>query len=262
MTFELLDRTQHSTTAPATATASTAVERIHADHTSVKRLGNWTEAARFELRGRSGSIVLDLRSPRLPKTIDIEVRLDRAMVKLLLPDNAVVEHWDLDWTGRGKVKDAQAQATATAEATAEAAADVTCEATAMKPVADRVRLSGGAQQRDPGEPGGIAQLAALCSREFIEDARCGRTRPGPSDRGRSDPDGHIGQVSTPGIACASRSGARSRAGCLRADGDYVPQLSSSSRCRRPLPQGTRSPRTRCSYCWCRSVNRRPAVRAP
>ena len=174
MTFELLDRTQHSTTAPidarTTATAPTAVERIHADHASVKRLGNWTEAARFELRGRSGSIVLDLRSPRLPKTIDIELRLDRAMVKLLLPDNAVVEHWDLDWTGRGKVKDAQAQppATATATATVEA----TGEATVDEPGgAMRVRLGGGAHNSEIRvNRGGIAQLAALCSREFIEDA--------------------------------------------------------------------------------------------
>ena len=187
MSFKLLDRTQHSTAAPATAAATTAlaaVERIHADHTSVKRLGNWTEAARFELRGRSGSIVLDLRSPRLPKTIDIEVRLDRAMVKLLLPDNAVVEHWDLDWTGRGKVKDSQApapapastsapaSALATAEATGEMTGKSTGEVTRDEPGgAMRVRLSGGAHNSEIRvNRGGVAQLAALCSREFIEDA--------------------------------------------------------------------------------------------
>ena len=171
MSFELLDRSRCSTTAPATATTtSTSVERIHADHTSVKRLGHWTEAARFELRGRSGSIVLDLRSPRLPKTIDIELRLDRAMVKLLLPDNAVVEHWDLDWTGRGRVKDTQAQPTATATPETDASADA--EAAAVESGgAIRVRLSGGAHNSEIRvNRGGVAQLAAMCSREFIEDA--------------------------------------------------------------------------------------------
>lgn len=164
MSFELLDRTHRSTTAPATGTAPTSVERIHADHTSVKRLGHWTEAARFELRGRSGSIVLDLRSPRLPKTIDIELRLDRAMLKLLLPDNTVVEHWDLDWTGRGKVKDAQAQPTETPEADAEA--EVVESGGAI-----RVRLSGGAHNSEIRvNRGGVAQLSAMCSREFIQDA--------------------------------------------------------------------------------------------
>lgn len=180
MSFELLDRTDRSTTATDTATASASVERIHADHASVKRLGRWTEASRFELHGRSGSIVLDLRSPRLPKTIDIELRLDRVMVKLLLPDNAVVEHWDLDWTGRGKVKDAQAQrtamamamATATPEDAADAAAAADPEATTVESGgAIRVRLSGGAHNSEIRvNRGGVAQLAAMCSREFIEDA--------------------------------------------------------------------------------------------
>lgn len=132
------------------------IVRIHADHESIKRLGRWTEAGRFEVRGRGGSVVLDLRSPRLPKEIDIELRLDRAMVKLLLPEDAVVEHWDLAWTGRGKVKDAQRTQAATPGSAAETI---------------RVRLSGTANHSEVRvNRGGVAQLAALCTREFFQDA--------------------------------------------------------------------------------------------
>ncbi|MEV8526346.1 hypothetical protein AB0451_19620 [Streptomyces sp. NPDC052000] len=83
------------------------VERIHADHALVKRIGDWTAAGRFEVRARSGLVVLDLRSERLPEEIEIRLDLSRATVKLLVDDDAVIEHWDLNWTGRGKVKDAQ-----------------------------------------------------------------------------------------------------------------------------------------------------------
>jgi hypothetical protein len=136
------------------------VERIQADHSSVKRLGRWTEAGSFEVRGRSGSIVLDLRSPALPREIDVELRLERAMVKLLLPDDAVVEHWDLEWTGRGKIKDGQRPAPSSEDADGRHDGGI------------RVRLRGSAHQSEVRvNRGGMAQLAAICSREFFEDAR-------------------------------------------------------------------------------------------
>lgn len=133
-----------------TADTST-VERIHADHTVAKRLGNWTRAARFEVRARSGLVVLDLRSPHLPDDVEVAVELQRATVKLLVPEDATVEHWDLRWTARGKVKDAHGQ-------TGEGGR--------------RIRLSGvstGSEVRV--QRGGIAILTAMCSREYMQDLR-------------------------------------------------------------------------------------------
>jgi hypothetical protein len=157
MTNELL-------TCPVTAATAEEVVRIHADHDTVRRLGAWTDASRFEVRARNASVVLDLRAARLPKEIEIELRLDRARVKLLLPDETLVEHWDLDWNGRGQVKDGlrpQAQ-----PAPEESAAPTTQSG----PI--RVRLHGAAQQSEVRvHRGGMAQLTAICSREFFEDAR-------------------------------------------------------------------------------------------
>src|SRR5258708_1468430 len=80
--------------------------RLHADHLTVKRLGNWTAADRFEVHARRGSVVLDLRSPQIPAgEIVVDLDLDRALVKLLVPEDAVIEHWDVAWDGRGKIKD-------------------------------------------------------------------------------------------------------------------------------------------------------------
>src|SRR5579884_4353179 len=92
-----------TTDAPAAGTSvadTAAVERVHADHAVAKRLGNWTRADRFEVRARSGLVVLDLRSPDLPDEVEVRVELQRATVKLLVPDDAQVEHWDLHWTAR------------------------------------------------------------------------------------------------------------------------------------------------------------------
>jgi hypothetical protein len=124
---------------------------IHADHTSVRHLGNWTTASRLDVRARSGSVLLDLRSPGLPDEVELHVELDRAAIKLLVPEDAVVDHWDLRWTGRGKVKDA--------------------------PTADgshgrRIRLTGTAGHSEFRiNRGGVATLFALCTREGLADAR-------------------------------------------------------------------------------------------
>lgn len=162
MTNELL-------TLPTDAAATAATEgvvRIHADHDSFRRLGAWTDADRFEVRARTASVVLDLRAPRLPKEIDIELRLDRARVKLLLPDETVVEHRDLDWNGRGQVKDGQRpQAQPIPEESGAGGATPH-----SGPI--RIRLHGTAQQSEVRvHRGGMAQLTAICSREFLEDAR-------------------------------------------------------------------------------------------
>ena len=91
-----------------THTASTAPVRIAANYEVTKHLGNWTTAREFQVRAHRGHAVLDLRSPDIPDgEITIDVELDHAMLKLLVPDGAVVEDWDLRRLGRGRVKDAE-----------------------------------------------------------------------------------------------------------------------------------------------------------
>jgi hypothetical protein len=173
---------------PADVAATTEVEQIHADHMTVKRLGHWTRASRYEVRARNGSVVIDLRSPQLPAEVEVQLRLDRAVVKLLLPDGATVEHWDLAWTGRGKVKDAQKDARAVVGAPAGSGTPAeTKEGDAGTKAAARLE-TGGAEQPTEGvrrvrltgsaegsevrvNRGGVAILAAMCSREYVEELR-------------------------------------------------------------------------------------------
>lgn len=132
------------------------LENIHADHTVTKRLGDWTRAGRIQVRARRGLAVLDLRSPDLPDDIELRMELQRTVVKLLVPDDAVVEHWDLRWTARGKVKDAQGRAAGEPALTG----------------ARRIRLAGAATDSEVRvHRGGIAVLSAMCSRAYLEDLR-------------------------------------------------------------------------------------------
>jgi hypothetical protein len=127
--------------------------RIHADHRTEKRLGNWTTSRDFEIRSRHGRVLLDLRSPQIPEgDIEISLDLDRSAVTLLVTEDAVIDQWDLAWTGGGKVKQ-----------------------TFHRPAASagrRVRLTGGIRRGEVRvHSGGTAQLSAICSREFFADAR-------------------------------------------------------------------------------------------
>lgn len=135
--------------------------RIQAHYANVKKLGHWTTARRFEVRARRGAVVLDLRSPLIPDG-DIEIRLsiDRSMVKLLLPEDAVVDHWDLEFQSRGTVKDWSAPGETSAEASAEASG------------ARRIRLVGEVRRGEIRvNRGGVATLAAMCSREYVSELR-------------------------------------------------------------------------------------------
>lgn len=132
-------------------------ERIHSDHDLVKQLGNWTEAGHFEVKARSGAAVLDLRSLDLPDDIEIHLDMDRAMVKLLVDDGTAVDHWNLRWTGRGKVKDSWSPS-----------AD-------DRPAGRLVRLSGSATNSEIRiQRGGIAILSAMFSRAYVQDVRHAR----------------------------------------------------------------------------------------
>ena len=139
--------------------APDATVRLHADHMSVKRLGRWTAAERFEVKARRGSVVLDLRSPELPAgELVVELDMDRAMLKLLLPDDAVVEYREVAWTGRGKVKDGVGQQNAKKGEPA--------------PDARRIRLVGRIHDGEVRvNRGGVATLSAMFSREYVDDLR-------------------------------------------------------------------------------------------
>ena len=127
--------------------------RILADHRADKRLGNWTTSRDFEIRSRHGRVVLDLRSPQIPDgDIQIDLDLDRSAVTLLVAEDAVIDQWELALTGRGKVKQTFHHPAASA--------------------GRRIRLTGHIRRGEVRvHSGGIAQLSAICSREFLADAR-------------------------------------------------------------------------------------------
>jgi hypothetical protein len=139
-------------TVPAAPTVLAAPVRVAANYTVAKRLGNWTTARRFEVRAHRGHAVLDLRSPQIPAgDVEVNIDLDHAMLKLLVPDDALVDDWDLRRVGRGRVKDSE---------------------NPEAPAGRRIVITG---QMRHGEirvhRGGIAILSAMCSREYLADLR-------------------------------------------------------------------------------------------
>jgi hypothetical protein len=79
---------------------------IRAHNRSVKYVGDWTTARRFDVIASRSSVVLDLLLPDLePGEIELNVDLDHSMLKLLVPDGAVIDDGDLRRVGRGRVKD-------------------------------------------------------------------------------------------------------------------------------------------------------------
>lgn len=124
---------------------------IRAHSRVVKQLGHWTRARQFDVRASRGAVVLDLRSPRIAAG-DIEVRLDidHAIVKLLVPDGAVIEDGDTRRIGRCRVKDWTGISAAGGR---------------------RVVLSGEMRHAEVRvHRGGVAILSAMGSREYLADA--------------------------------------------------------------------------------------------
>ena len=139
-------------------TEAGTVERLHADHGITKRLGRWTSASQFDVRARSAVLVLDLRSPEIEGDVEIRLNLHRSTVKLLLAEGDQVDHWDLDWTGNGQVKDDQRPA---------------------GPGGRRIRLSGHAENSEVRvHRGGAAALSAMFSRAYVQDLRQARKNGG------------------------------------------------------------------------------------
>ncbi|OIK26565.1 hypothetical protein [Streptomyces malaysiense] len=127
-------------------------ERIHSDHGIVKHLGDWTAAGRFEVKARQGLAVLDLRSAGLPDDIEIHLDMDRAMIKLLVDDETAIDHWNLSWTARGRIK------------------NVASPRHGDKAACRMVHLSGSAMNSEIRvHRGGVALLSAMFSRAYVRD---------------------------------------------------------------------------------------------
>ncbi len=143
-----------STELTSTATTPGTVERLHVDHGVTKRLGHWTSSNQFQVKARSGALVIDLRSPRIQGDVEIRLDLHRSMVKILLAEGDQVDHWDLSWTGKGRIKDD------------------------MRPAGESgrlIRLTGAANDSEIRvHRGGIAVLSAMFSRAFVQDLRQAR----------------------------------------------------------------------------------------
>jgi hypothetical protein len=124
---------------------------IRAHGTVIRRLGHWTSAQHLDVRASRGSVMLDLRSWQIPAgDIRVDLDIDHAVVKLLVPDGAVVEGDEVRRVGRGRVKDWTGT-----------------------PATHGRRIVLGGEMRSAEVRvyrGGVAILAAMCSREYIADA--------------------------------------------------------------------------------------------
>jgi hypothetical protein len=132
----------------------TLTETVHvqAHYSTNRKLGHWTTGRRFEVRAMRGAVVLDLRSPEIPQgDIEIELLADHSMIKLLVPDDALVDTWDLDIVGRGRVKDGPFE---------------------PSPTSRRVTITGQLRHAEIRvRRSGLAVLAAMFTREAVADVR-------------------------------------------------------------------------------------------
>lgn len=148
--------TAHTATAH---TATTCADRSHGEHVdaamrTVTRLGRWTDSHDFDVRVRRGSVVLDLRSSQIDRDLDVRLAVERGVVTLLVPDDAVIDEWDLELVGRGRVK----QIFHTRSGNGRT-----------------VRLSGRVERGEIRvHSGGIAQLTAIFTGDFLRAALHGR----------------------------------------------------------------------------------------
>jgi len=129
-----------------------STEQIRAHHASVKKLGPWTTARRFDVRASRGSVVLDLLQPPIePGEIEIQLDIDHSTVKLLVPDGTIVDDGDLRRVGRGRVKDWTGTA---------------------RPDGPRIRLVGEMRNAEVRvHRGGVAILSLLLSGASFRDVR-------------------------------------------------------------------------------------------
>jgi hypothetical protein len=143
--------TETNVAAPAAPTSACETVRIRVHHGVMRKLGHWTTSRRMDVRASRASIMLDLRSPRIEAgDIEIHLDIDHAMVKVLVPDGAVIDHDEVSRVGRGRVKDWTG---------------------VSAPGGRRILLFGEMRHAEVRvHRGGIAILSAMCSREYLTDA--------------------------------------------------------------------------------------------
>lgn len=160
----------------------TAPERIAANHTVTKRLGTWTTARDLQVRARYGVAVLDLRSGRIPAgDIVIETDLDHATLTVLVADDATIDDWNLQWTGRGRLKDGEAPSVTRAQpvagllsaATASSVAGVPPKATAQS-AAEAPQVTGAQSVAGVPLAAGARRVATAQSAAGVPSAAGGR----------------------------------------------------------------------------------------
>lgn len=125
---------------------------IRAHYSAVKKLGHWTTARRLDVRATRGSVLLDLRSHRIEAgDIEIHLDIDHAMVKLLVPESAIIDHDGLRRVGSGKVKDWTGRGA---------------------PGGRQIVLFGEMRRAEVRvHRGGVAILSAMLTRQYLDDLR-------------------------------------------------------------------------------------------
>jgi hypothetical protein len=131
--------------------AAAGIEPIRAHGTVARRLGHWTTARHLDVRASRGVVTLDLRSPRIAAgDIEIDLDIDHAVVKLLVPEGSVIDSDEARRVGRCRVRDWTGTAA---------------------PGGRRIVLRGELRRAEVRVyRGGVAILAAMCSREYVADA--------------------------------------------------------------------------------------------
>jgi hypothetical protein len=93
--------TRSNVTTPETLPEAEGTVRIRAHNRSIRRMGHWTTARRFDVQASRSSVILELRSTGIePGDIEINLDLDHSMIKLLVPEGAIVDDDDLRRVGR------------------------------------------------------------------------------------------------------------------------------------------------------------------
>jgi hypothetical protein len=125
---------------------------IRAHRRSIRHLGRWTTARRFDVRASRGSVTLELRSPHIEAgDIEIHLDIDHAMVKLLVPEGAILDHYDVRRVGRCGFVDWSGT---------------------PAPAGRRIRITGEMRSAELRvNRGGIAIVSAMMTREYFDEFR-------------------------------------------------------------------------------------------
>jgi hypothetical protein len=140
-----------STTCMTSTASAGEIVPVRAHGSVVRRLGHWTQARRLDVRASRGTVLLDLRSPQIADgDIEIDLEIDHAVVKLLVPEGAVIDSSEARRVGRCRVKDWTGT---------------------PAPDGRRIVLTGELRSAEVRvHRGGIAILSAMGSREYLTDA--------------------------------------------------------------------------------------------